>query len=163
MHIDSVVAEKDREDIYYVTLSNNKMADLHSPGIFTQMAHPTGDCPLFRMYGDDFIHSEKISKCDEKLREIKLALTQSEYESIIGSDKNHLRMNVTILSLETEDYWGRQPRTVLYRFDCFSNGTFLDQEVSEIKKEFLECINEKSPEKEDFGENYADFVIVRSY
>lgn len=170
VHIDRVISEKDKESVYYITLSNNKMVGTVPDGLFFARDE---NHPLYKMTGKIYLISDKIigflntpegkktfnGDGIRQFDEIKLELSESEYESIIGSGNNHLRMDVHILTLSTEEFHEKQHNVILYRLGCFEE-VFSEKEVESFSEQFLEAANNRNCNEKFSDEVLVDFVVV---
>lgn len=162
VHIDKVISEKDRENIYYITLSNNKIGTPEQKELVTKKENH----PLYRRRGNLYVSPNRgYYKTNNSMLwfdEIKLVLSESEYNSIIGVGNNHLRMNVHILSLDTEEFHGYDHNLVLYRLGCFGE-KFTEKEVNELSEQFLAAANArdcKSWLSSSTLADLADFAVI---
>lgn len=159
VHIDKIIAEKDVEPIYYITLSNNK---INVPGSDTFFLKKKNH-PLYRRNGICSILSDNISLpfLSSMLRfdNIELILSETECNSIVGIGNNHLRMNVHILTLDTEEFHGKGHSVVLYRLGCFGEA-FSEEEVAKFSEQFLAAANARDCEGEFSDGVSADFVVI---
>ena len=127
--IDSVDSEKDREDVYHISL------------IDTSKTTPNA-----------FLLSDKIKAIGRTgayntYPTLQLSLTESEYDNLIGKGNNKFRTNISILSLETETFLLLNAHgATLYRIEEFFGTGFTKEEAEKLGNDFLTHINTKDCE-----------------
>lgn len=143
VRINSIISEKDKEDIYNITLT----------------------CVNFdeEVFSSDFgkanCLSDKIKKFYKTSSSMDVILTASEYNELIGKGNNRFRTTVSYIYLLTERYFMEQHCSAVIIVDGFSDLYISDDLIMQIKQQFLEQVNERSCKDCFTDSSFADVAI----
>lgn len=143
VRINSIISEKDKEDIYNITLSCVNCDD----EFFTFD------------YGKAFCLSDKIKRFYNTSSSMDVILTASEYNELIGKGNNRFRTTVSYICLLTERYFMEQHCSAVILVDGFSDLSVSDDLIAQIKLQFLEQVNERNCKECFTDSNFADVAI----
>lgn len=143
VRINSIVSEKDREDIYNITLSRVNYDDEFFSSNF----------------GKVFCLSDKIKAFYKTSSSMDVVLTASEYNELIGKGNNRFRTKVSYICLLTERYFMEQHCSAVILVDGFSDLSVSDDLIAQIKLQFLEQVNERNCKDCFTDSDFADVAI----